>query len=78
MSTPRPDGPRKMARASKRNPDSLMISVEEASWESGFPYTTILGWLHDGLLPYVKIKNKHWIRRAALFTFIDQQEAKGA
>jgi excisionase family DNA binding protein len=59
---------------------SVLMTVEAAAKWSGIPYTTILQWVHEGLLPVFQPngKKRYWIRRAALDAFIDQWEHKGA
>ena len=78
MATPRPDGPRKMARVSSDT--SELMTVEAAARWSGVPYTTLLQWIHEGILPVVQPpgKKRYWIRRAALIACINQWESKGA
>jgi excisionase family DNA binding protein len=70
MSNPRPDGPRKMARAS--NDTSLLLTVEAAAKLSGIPYTSLIDAIHDGTLPYVQMdgKKRFWIRRDVLLDHI--------
>jgi excisionase family DNA binding protein len=78
MSTPRPDGPRKMARVP--NDTAILMTVEQAARWSGIPYTTLLQWVHEGILPVVQPpgKKRYWIRRAALLACMAAWEYKGA
>src|SRR4029450_10713910 len=77
MSTPRLDGPRKMARVTSET--SVLMTVEQAAKWSGIPYTTLLQWVHEGILPVVQPpgKKRYWIRREALTAFITEWERKG-
>jgi len=67
-----------MARVS--NDTSLLMTVEAAAKWSGVPYTTLLQWIHEGILPVVQPpgKKRYWVRRDVLAARIDQWEHKGA
>ena len=55
-----------------RPADSLLLTVEEASALSGFKYSSLLQWMHEGIVPYVQVpgKKRMYIRRDVLLGLI--------
>jgi excisionase family DNA binding protein len=73
MSNPRPDGPRKTAKAT--NDTSILMTVEQAAKWSGIPYTTLLQLVHEGAIPHVQPpgKKRYYLKRDVLVDHIDRQ-----
>jgi len=71
MSTPKP-GPRKTT--TNADTASLLLTVEEAAALSGFRYSSLLQWMHEGIVPFVQVpgKKRMYIRRDVLLDLIQQ------
>jgi len=53
---------------------SLLLTVEDAAELSGFKYSSLLQWMHEGIVPFVQVpgKKRMYIRRDVLLDLIKQ------
>ena len=52
----------------------VIDTVEEAADVSGFKYSSLLQWMHEGIVPFVQVpgKKRLYIRRDVLLALIEQ------
>ena len=53
-------------------PESILLTAEEAAKLSGFKYSSLLQWMHEGIVPFVQVpgKRRMYIRRDVLLALI--------